>query len=312
MAGQLWVTNSLGGYLSSKNLSKELRDVVQPLCKFRQFADVKDAVGKNKGQTFTWDVFSDVATQGTTLIETSTMPETNFVITQGTMTIGEAGNSIPYSGLLDNLSEIPVKERINKSLKNDAKKYFDNAAAAAFNSALLRVIPTAGTDTAAVTVYSNGTATGTNNVAFNADHAKAIVDIMKERNIPPYMADDYMAIAWPTTLRTFKNELETLRQYTPEGFQTIMHGEIGKYENTRYIEQTNVAKGTWAGGKSGWIYFFGEDAVSEGVAVPEEIRGKIPGDYGRNMGVAWYYLGGFAKNRLTAADERVVKWDSQG
>ncbi|CAB4211912.1 hypothetical protein UFOVP1419_50 [uncultured Caudovirales phage] len=312
MAGQLWVTNSLGGYLSSKNLSKELRDVVQPLTKFRQFADVKDAVGKNKGQLFTWDVFSDVATAGTTLVETSTMPETNFVITQGTMTIGEAGNSIPYSGLLDNLSEIPVKERINKSLKNDAKKYFDTAAAASFNSSLLRVIPTAGTDTAAVTVYANGTVTGTNNVAYNKEHAKAIVDIMKERNIPPYMADDYMAIAWPTTLRTFKNNLESLHQYTPQGFQMILNGEIGRYENTRYIEQTNVAKGTWANAKSGWIYFFGEDAVSEGVATPEEIRGKIPGDYGRNMGVAWYYLGGFAKNRMTAADERIVKWDSAG
>lgn len=312
MAGQLWVTNSLGGYLSSKNLSKELRNLVQPMCKFRQFADVKDAIGKKKGNTFTWDVFSDVATAGTTLVETNTMPETNITITQGTMTIGEAGNSVPYTGLLDDLSEIPVRDLINKALKNDAKKYFDNAAASAFNSGLLRVVPTGGTATDAVTVYSNGTATGTNNVAFNKDHAKAIVDVMKERNIPPYMGDDYMAIAWPTTLRTFKNNLEAIHQYTQQGFQMILNGEIGRYENTRYIEQTNVAKGTWANGKSGWVYFFGEDATSEGVATPEEIRGMIPGDYGRKMGVAWYYLGGFAKNRLTAADERIVKWDTQG
>jgi N4-gp56 family major capsid protein len=312
MGGQLWVTNSLGGYLSSKNLSKELRNLVQPMCKFRQFADLKDAVGKKKGNIFTWDVFSDVATAGTTLVETSTMPVTNITITQGTMSMVEAGNSVEYTGVLDDLSEIPVKELINKALKNDAKKYFDNSAAGAFNSTLLRVVPTAGTDTAAVTLFNNGTATGTNGVAYNNNHAKAIVDIMKERNIPPYMGDDYMAIAWPTTLRTFKNNLETLHQYTAQGFQMIMNGEIGRYENTRYIEQTNVAKGTWAGNKSGWIYFFGEDAISEGIATPEEIRGKIPGDYGRNMGVAWYYLGGFAKNRLTAADERIVKWDSQG
>ena len=52
--------------------------VVQPLVKFRQFADVKDAVvqGKGKGQEFHWNVYSDVATQGTTLLETTTMPET--------------------------------------------------------------------------------------------------------------------------------------------------------------------------------------------------------------------------------------------
>ena len=52
MAGQLWSTNSLGGYFYSLNLSNELRRAVQPMTKFRQFADVKDASqqGKNKGE----------------------------------------------------------------------------------------------------------------------------------------------------------------------------------------------------------------------------------------------------------------------
>jgi hypothetical protein len=64
MAGQVWATNSLGGYLYSRQLSKVLRMSVQPLTKFRQFADVKDASqqGKKKGDIFTWDVFTDVAT----------------------------------------------------------------------------------------------------------------------------------------------------------------------------------------------------------------------------------------------------------
>lgn len=35
MAGQVWVTNSLGGYLFAPNLSKKLRSAVQPLIKFR-------------------------------------------------------------------------------------------------------------------------------------------------------------------------------------------------------------------------------------------------------------------------------------
>lgn len=41
-----------------------------------------------------WNVYSDVATQGTTLTETNTMPETQFTITQGTLTITEYGNSV--------------------------------------------------------------------------------------------------------------------------------------------------------------------------------------------------------------------------
>lgn len=312
MAGQIWVTNTLGGYMYSDALSKVLRHAVQPLCKFRQFADVKDAAvqGKGKGDTFHWNVYSDIAAQGTTLTETSTMPESNFTITQGTMTITEYGNSVPYTGKLDDLSEHSVKEVINKVLKNDAKKAFDTAAYAEFNKSPLVVVPTAGTDTSAVTLTTNGTATLTNNVALGKEHIKTIVDIMKERNIPPYEGDDYFAIAHPTTWRKFKNDLESIKQYTNEGFGMIANGEVGRYENTRFVEQNNIAKSGFTNGKSNWAMFFGGDTVAEGIAVPEEMRGKIPTDYGRSRGIAWYFLGGFGLVHTVAAQARVVRWGS--
>ena len=313
MAGQIWVTNTLGGYMWSPNLSKVLRMAVQPLVKFRQFCDVKDAAvqGKGKGQEFHWNVYSDVATQGTTLVETNTMPETNYTISQGTMTITEYGNSVPYTGKLDDLSEQPVKEVIAKVLKNDAKRAFDIAAYAQFNATPLRVHPTGGTSTAAVTLSTNGTAGGTNTgVALNKNHVKAIVDVMKERNIPPYEADDYFAIGHPSTWRQLKNDLESVHQYVQQGFQMILNGEIGRYEGVRFIEQTNIAKAAWGGGATNWAYFFGQDTVAEGIVVPEEMRGKIPTDYGRSRGVAWYYMGGFGIVQTQAAQARIVKWDS--
>src|ERR1700758_1838385 len=268
MAGQVWAVNSLGGSFYSRQLSNVLRMNVQPLVKFRQFADVHDISqqGRKKGDIFTWDVVSDVATAGAVLVETNTMPETNFTITQGTLTITEAGNSVPYSGKLDNLSKFPVEDIIKKALKNDTVKAIDRLAWTQFNQCVLRVIPVSGNDTAAITLYTNGTVTGTNSIAYNNTHAKSIVDTMKERNIPAFIADDYYALAWPTTLRTFKNSLETIHQYSDTGFNLIMNGEIGRYENVRYIEQTNIAKGTgtdgvtqttWTNGKSDWIFFFG-------------------------------------------------------
>ncbi len=322
MAGQVWAVNSLGGYFYSRQLSNVLRMTVQPLVKFRQFADVHDVSqqGKKKGDTFTWDVVSDVAAAGGVLTETNTMPETNFTITQGTLTMTEAGNSVPYSGKLDNLSKFPVQQPIMKALKNDTVKAIDRLAWTQFNGGLIKVIPVGGTDTAAISSYTNGTVTGTNSIAYNNGHAKSIVDFMKERNIPAYIADDYYALAWPTTLRTFKNNLETIHQYSDTGFNLIMNGEIGRYENVRYIEQTNIAKGTgtdgvtttaWTNGKSDWIFFFGNDTVAEAIAVPEEMRSKIPTDYGRSKGVAWYYLGGFGIVHTLATNVRIVKWDTQ-
>ena len=57
--------------------------------------------GKKKGDIFTWDVFSDVATAGGVLTETNTMPESNFSIVQGTLTMTEAGKLIArfFNGL---------------------------------------------------------------------------------------------------------------------------------------------------------------------------------------------------------------------
>lgn len=320
MSGQVWAVNSLGGYLYSRQLSNVLRMVVQPLVKFRQFADVHDISqqGKKKGDTFTWDVISNVATQGGVLVETNTMPETNFTITQGTLTVTEAGNSVPYSGKLDNLSKFPVEDIIKKACKNDTVKAIDILAWTQFNACNLRA---SSTDTAAGSVgfTTTGTASGTNSAAYSNLHAKTIVDYMKEANIPAYIADDYYAIAWPTTLRTFKNNLETIHQYSDTGFNLIMNGEIGRYENCRYIEQTNIVKGVstngttgvaWANGKSDWIFFFGNDTVAEAIAVPEEMRGKIPTDYGRSKGIAWYYLGGFGIVHTLAGDNRILKWDA--
>lgn len=295
----------------SLELSDTLRTSVQPLVKFRQFADAKDFTDKglHKGQTFTWDVYSDVAdTAFNTLTETTTIPEDNFTITQGTGTVAERGRAVPYTGFLDDMSKHPVEEIIRKVLKNHCKKELDTSAWNQFKATPLRVVATTATD--AVTLTTNGTATLTNNVAFGKNHVKAIVDIMKERNIPSYLADDYIGIAHPTTWRQMKNDLESVHQYTTEGFGMILNGEIGRYEGVRFVEQTNIAKETWTNSLSHQAVFFGEDTVAEALCVPEEIRGKIPGDFGRSRGIAWYYLGGMALVQTSASQARIVKWDT--
>ena len=42
MAGQVWSTNTLGGYLYADELSSVLRMEVRASTKFRQFCDAKD------------------------------------------------------------------------------------------------------------------------------------------------------------------------------------------------------------------------------------------------------------------------------
>ena len=201
-----------------------------------------------------------------------------------------------------------------QALKNDAVKTFDRAVHTQFNSTLLRVVST---DTTTYNLTTNGTATATNSANYTSTHHKLIIDLMKERNIPPYLGDDYIALGWPSTFRPLKNNIETLHQYSAPGLGLIMAGEIGRYENCRFVEQTNILKGTanngtgWTNGFSDWIYFLGEDTVMEGIVIPEEIRAKIPTDYGRSKGVAYYGLMGWGLVAQDATNSRIVKWDSK-
>lgn len=312
MSEQLWGTDSLGGYMYSGELSAVLRTAVQPMTRFRQFADAKDATDKglHEGQAFQWNVYSDVGTQGAALVENAPMPETNFTITQGSLTVTEYGNQVPFSYKLDALSKHPVTEVIHKVLKNDSNKALDTAAHAQFDATPLRVTPVSGTSATAITLETAGSATATNNLAMSNVHVKLIVDQMKERNIPAYNGADYYCIARPSTFRAFKDDLEAIKQYTDTGYQKIMNGECGRYEGTRFIEQTNIASESWTNAASDAAYFFGDDTVAEAIVLPEEIRGKIPTDMGRSKAIGWYYIGGFGLVHTAQLQARVIKWDS--
>lgn len=328
MAGQLWQVDVIGGFMYSDELSDKLRVDVLPSVKFRQLCDARDATekGLNKGENYNWNVYSRVQTGGGALDETQEMPQTNFKIVQNSLTITEYGNSVPYTGKLNNLSQHPVEEIIKKVLKIDTKETLDGAAWAQFDLTGLTVTAEA---SASALTFQTGGCNLTNNIAMGKEHIKLIVDEMKERNIPPYMADDYYCIGWPTTFRNFKNQLEAISFYVETGFGHIMNGEIGRYEGSRFIEQTHVEKGgavnstthnfrtrdLWTNNKSDWAFFLGEDTVAEAIVIPEEIRGRIPTDFGRSRGIAWYALLGYGIVHPGSGDDdyinnRIVKWES--
>ena len=310
---QLWQTDSLGGYMYSDELSDVIRTALQPMSRFQQHCDASDFTDKGygKGELFNWNIYSDISTQGGRLSETQKMPESNFTITQGTGTIYEFGNSVPYSGLLDDLSKQPVKQIIHKALKNDDNKAFEAEARAQFAATKLTVTPASGNSATAITLETTGTATETNNLAMNNVHVKLISDAMKERNIPAFDDGNYRCIGRPSTFRDFKDDLEALHSYVGEGFSMIMNGEVGRsYEGIRFFEQTTIASQGWSNAKSDEAYFFGADTVIEAIVCPPEIRGKVPTDYGRDKGVAWYALEGFALVHTVAAQSRIIKWGS--
>ena len=314
MPGQVWSVAADGGYMYSDQLSDRLRTVLLNTVKFRQFCDADDhsEFGLEAGEKFHWDIYSKVATAGGAISENQAIPETKFTITQGTGTVTEYGNSVPYTKKLDDLSLHPVSKVIDQVLKIDATEALDAAASTQFDAAstALNVVATGGTSATAISVTEAAT-TVTNNVALRKAHVAKISVEMRERNIPAYFDNgDYGCIGRPATFETFESDLEAIHQYVNPGLDMIMNGEKGRYRGIRFFEQTNRASESWTNGLSDAAYFFGGDTVHEAVVCLEEIRGKIPGDFGRDKGIAWYYLGGFKLVHSVSAQTRIMKWDS--
>lgn len=289
MGQQLFVTNSLGGFLTNNTLSQQLRFKAQTMQKFRQFVDMESMASAGRGSKVFFDKISNIATGGGTLIETNTIPKSNFTILQGTLTMTEYGNSIPFTAKVKTLSEMSVPEATKTVLQNDMKVTLDSAAASQFytNDYIATI-----TNTATTTFGTAGTALATAGANMSDKNVRDIVDQMKKLNIPRREDDNYVCVASTNSIRGLYDFFEAKAQLTT--MDPLYRGEVGRYYNTRFVEETNFlsnAKGS--NGIYGEAIFFGADAVREGIAVPEEIRVAIPTDFGRDQGIAWYALLGF-------------------
>ena len=296
MPGQVYSVSDLGGDWSQPYLSERLRHVAQPMFRFRQFVDVKEAIGKQRGDTWLFDKSQNVQTQGGTLVETNTIPETQFITNQGTGQIFEYGNAVPFTQKLMNLAQFQIEPTTEQKLRDDMVKVLESAAGAQYVATDFVAVLTA---TNSVIFTTNGTATAVANANLSAANTRSIVDFMKKKLIPKYDGRNYVCIASVAALSGMHSDTGTggwvdVSKYTVQFSQNIFNGEVGNYYMTRFVEETGYFSNSIGSNSSfGQAIFFGSDIVYEAVAVPEEIRVKIPTDYGRDQGLAWYALLGF-------------------
>lgn len=321
MAQMTWGTHS--GFLSNAELNMQFQMSAQPLLRFRQFVGLKDAFGKSKGETVNWLKVADLGTIGGILTETSTYIQSSQSLSWGTLTVNEYGNSIPFTFKIEALSRFDIEEIIREGLQNDMVKVTDGLVERKFNSCLLRYV---GTTTAGYALTTNGTATATNTSVYNTFHVRKMVTELRKRKVKGYIkaAGDYVSICSVEAMENIVAALEPVHQYVESGFKPIADGEAGRYYMTRFVEDQFASRFTydstartataitWTQAQSLVAYLFGQGTVREAVAVPEEIRLKIPTDYGRSKGIAWYSLLGHQIEWDDEPNQRIIKWDSAG
>lgn len=316
MSQILWSTQS--GYLSNGHLNMKFQKAAQPLMRFRQFVDIKEAFGKQKGETVNWLKVANIGTYGGLVAETSTMPESSQSLTWGTLTVNEYGNSLPFSFKLEALSMFDVNKIIKSGLLDDAVKCLDGVVERQFNNTPLRYV---GTSTTGFALTTNGTATATNTSILNSYHVRKMRLELEKRNVPTWDGD-YVMIVSLEAAESLEGAMESVYQYTESGAEKIFSGEIGRLHGVRFVKdsfasrflydstaKTATAK-SWSGAQSLDGYMFGRPTVREAIVVPEEIRMKLVTDYGRSKGIAWYSLGGWQLEWTDEPSARVIKWDS--
>ena len=227
------------------------------------------------------------------------MPETQVTISQGSLVVNEFGNSIPWTGKLESLAEFDVENIWLRTLRDDAAKTLDKQVGDEFRTCKVKYTPTA----AATGVFDeDGTVSTAALRNIDTTDVKNIVDEMKSKYlVPMYDGENYMAVISVKFGRRVKDDADWEDAAKYGDPERLFSGEIGRYYGVRFVEETNVlanALGTTT--FQGEAVFFGADAIIEGVVVPLEIRAKIPTDYGRDKGLAWYFMGGWELSFDTA------------
>jgi N4-gp56 family major capsid protein len=217
----------------------------------------------------------------------------------------------PYTGKLEDVAQFDVENIWLKALRNDAARVLDKAVADEFKTAPVCYIPT-GTDTSpAATWDTDGTPSTAATRHIQAFDVKEIADAMKATYLMPKVdGENYIAIVSVKFGRKLKDDPDfedALKYGDPD---RLFSGEIGRYYGVRFIEETNaLAQTLGTTSYNGEAIFLGDDAMVEGVVVMLEVRAKIPTDYGRDKGLAWYYMGGWEITFSTAnpGEARIIR-----
>jgi N4-gp56 family major capsid protein len=311
MATHSWTYDAPSGVYKNHALSSDIRMASIAQTKFVQFSSPVDGYGKSKGETVTVTRVSnvDVPTDDA-LVELEVIPEDAFSLSTQSVSVAERGRAIPYSSLSKDLAHFDIEGAIQKKLRDQLSLRMDKLASTAMKSGQVKAIPDG---VASLTFDTDGTASTVATANLNVFHVESIRDyLFTTLNVMPYMDGDFMALISTKAKRGIVRDPNWEKWHTYTDTAAKANGEIGRLENTRFIEinNTNALSGSLGSGSVlGEAVFFGDDPMVMATVIDPELRAKESADYGRSKGVAWYGIYGFEQiwdDSATAGEARVV------
>jgi hypothetical protein len=176
----------------------------------------------------------------------------------------------------------------------------DTGIATIFKTAKFKAVCTATTRSAGIVFTTNGTATATAATELSDGNVRALADYAKQKQIPK-MGNYYMLVGATNAISGVYDYLQAVAQYADPEFR--FSDEIGRYYGVRFVEDNNVLVNTIGSNTNkGEAVLFGEEAVAQAMALPEELRYEET-DLGRSKKLGWYAILGFKKIWDLATDD---------
>lgn len=291
-----WAVNSLGGYLTTPELSQQMRVKAQTKQRFRNLATVEEAFGMNRGDVLQYTKAGN-ADDGRILSETETVPTSNMTFYKSTATCREYSLGMDYTWRLETLAKLDIYNAIVTALTNSMSRTLDKAAGAVFRAMDLVYTPTGSDTNKSYSLGAAGVALSAASRPFSVWDHRNIIDLMGGTyNMPYYDDSGFVSVGSTQFLRSFHEDGVWERAITPQNAGRIFRGEVGEFYNCRFIGETNVlSNAIGTNGDLGEAIYLAADAVMEIIVLPEEIQAKLGSDYGRDRGLRWVYYGTWAQ-----------------
>jgi len=292
--------------------SAEIWFAALPVLKFDQFTTKKTELGVQPGRTILIPKYGNIK-RGGKLTEGVRLTTQAMSLSSQSIQVDEYGNAIGFSEHLLQTSFYDQLSAASLLLGRDMAVVLDTV----LRDAIL----------GATSVIYGGEKASRNLVTssdiFSTQTIKDAVETLETNNSPKWGGDHYICFLHPHQARSLRDDNDWINASLYSGATQIYTGEIGRYEDVRFVSTTVMPNGKNAAvdpvtgdfvdlGYSAALdaqaagsslltdifqaIFFGEYSLGHATALPVELRDNGIQDFGREHGLAWYAI--FGQNVL--------------
>lgn len=283
--------------------AREIEFKALPVMRFFQFATVKTELGTTPGLTIQMLTYDNLKLGGN-LTEGTKMTTQALSSSMKSITVQEKGNAVAVSELLLQSSFDDIMASATALLGRDYALVLDCELRDTALSGTNRVYADK-KDGAKVTQRQDIT----EDCILKVSTIKDAIEVLATNNAPKYQGASWICFVHPHQSRSLRDDSAWINASNYGAPEQLFTGEIGRIDDTRFIETTLMCNGASADSdpshknelKTGVsnnktnVYqavIFGDNYYAIAFGLPVELRDNGVTDFGREHGLAWYAIWG--------------------